>query len=87
MNSPWFNPENYWLGPVWVNTNWMVSHGLAAYGFAELARSVRNQTLELVRRGGYREYFNPRTGEGYGTDSFSWTAALTIDLVTTQAQS
>jgi neutral trehalase len=84
MSSPWFNPENYWLGPVWVNTNWMLLHGLASYGFGELARTVRDRTLELVRDGGYREYFNPRTGEGYGTDSFSWTAALTIDLVATR---
>ncbi len=82
MNSPWFNPENYWLGPVWVNTNWMLLHGLEEYGRADLADQLRLTTLGLVQRAGFREYFNPLTGEGYGTDSFGWTAALSIDLVT-----
>lgn len=81
MNSPWFNPENYWLGPVWVNTNWMVLHGLRTYGREELAESISHITLELVEKSGYREYYNPMTGEGYGTNSFGWTSALTIDLI------
>lgn len=80
LDSPWFNPENYWLGPVWVNTNWMVVHGLVDTGFADPAAQLTRQTLDLVKRSGYREYFNPLTGQGYGTGSFSWTAALTIDL-------
>jgi hypothetical protein len=81
MDSTWFNPENYWLGPVWVNTNWMVLTGLRSYGKGDLAGQIKDATVDLVRTAGYREYYNPRTGEGYGTDSFSWTAALTIDLI------
>ena len=81
LDSPWFNAENYWLGPVWVNTNWMVLKGLLEYGFVDIAASLRAHTLQLVNRSGFREYFNPLTGEGYGTDVFSWTAALTIDLL------
>ncbi len=81
LDSSWFNPENYWLGPVWVSTNWMVLHGLNEYGHQAMAQEVAQQTLALVGRSGYHEYFNPLTGAGYGTDSFGWTAALTIDLL------
>ncbi len=81
LNSPWFNPENYWLGPVWVNTNWMILHGLEEYGRADLAEQLRSTTLGLIQRAGFREYFNPLSGEGYGTDSFGWTAALSLDLL------
>ena len=84
IDSSWFNPENYWLGPVWVSTNWMILHGLRNYGRGDLADTVKHKTLEVVERSGYREYFNPNTGEGYGTDSFGWTAALTIDLIESQ---
>ena len=35
--------------------------------------------LELVRRYGFYEYFDPHRGVGYGTDNFSWTASLYID--------
>jgi hypothetical protein len=27
-----------------------------------------------------REYFDPTTGDGLGSQSFSWTAALAIDM-------
>ena len=82
MDSEWFNPENYWLGPVWVNTNWMVLHGLRAYGFEDAAQVIAARTVQLVRNAGFREYFHPVTGQGFGTNSFSWTAALTVDLLT-----
>lgn len=81
MDSTWYNPENYWLGPVWVNTNWMVLHGLRDYGYQDSARTIADRTLELISNSGFREYFQPKTGEGFGTNSFSWSAALTIDLL------
>jgi neutral trehalase len=81
MNSPWYNPENYWLGPVWVNTNWMVVHGLRTYGYDIQAGTIASGTLDLIASAGFREYFHPKTGEGFGTDNFSWSAALTIDLL------
>jgi neutral trehalase len=81
MDSSWYNPENYWLGPVWVNTNWMVLHGLRAYGYEDPADTIASGTLELITNSGFREYFEPKTGEGFGTNTFSWSAALTIDLL------
>lgn len=79
--SRWFNPENYWLGPVWINMNWMLIHGLVDSGHPELGAWLTTKTLELIERHGFHEYFNPYSGEGYGTDSFGWSAALTIDLI------
>lgn len=79
--NDYFDPRSYWRGPIWVNANWLVLRGLKRYGYAELANQIREDTLALVERTGFREYFDPRTGEGYGTDTFSWSAALVIDLV------
>ena len=39
------------------------------------------RTLELVARNGMHEYFDPNTGEGLGADQFTWTAALSLDLL------
>lgn len=80
-NSTWFNPARYWQGPAWVNMNWLVIDGLTRYGFHDHAAALRESTLEMVTKGGFHEYFNPLTGEGLGIDNFSWTAALTIDLL------
>ncbi len=79
--SPEYDPECYWRGPVWINLNWMMIKGLELYGKTELATSLAHQTLRLVSEHGFYEYFNPTTGKGLGSDSFSWTAALVLDLI------
>jgi hypothetical protein len=79
LQGQYLDTTNYWRGPVWINTNWLLMHGLGRYGFEEKKGSVGNDILELVRRWGFHEYFDPYKGTGYGTDSFSWTAALFID--------
>lgn len=83
-NSPWFRPKLYWQGPTWVNMNWLIIDGLKRYGFDDHATALTESTLELVSRHGCYEYFDPLTGEPAGAPNFSWTAALTIDLLKTK---
>ncbi len=40
--------SDLWRGPVWVNYNYMISEGLAGYGYAELSRKIRDKTLEVI---------------------------------------
>lgn len=80
-DEPEFEPNRYWKGPTWVNTNWMVIEGLRRHGALETAERLRRATVELVAAGGFSEYFSALTGEGFGADDFSWTAALTLDLL------
>jgi hypothetical protein len=79
--SPSFVPTRYWRGPAWVNVNWLVICGLRRYGFDAYADALREATLALVASAGFTEYFHPLTGEGLGADGFSWSAALTLDLL------
>ena len=81
MKYEGFDPVNYWRGPIWININWMLYQGLKQYGFGKKAMSVMMDILELVKLYGFREYFDPYKGVGYGTDHFSWTAALFIDTL------
>ncbi len=76
-----FDRANYWRGPVWININWMLAHGLRRYGYAAKADSLQKDLLQLPIRFGFYEYFDSFDGTGYGSDNFSWTAALFIDLV------
>jgi glycogen debranching enzyme len=80
-NSFWFHPKLYWQGPSWVNMNWLIIDGLKRYGFKDHAAALTESTLEMVSRSGFYEYFDPLTGEAAGAANFSWTAALTIDLI------
>jgi glycogen debranching enzyme len=79
-SSHYFDPKRYWQGPSWLNTNWLVIDGLRRYGYHDHADVLTDISLELVRKHGCAEYFNPLTGEPEGADNFSWTAALAIDL-------
>jgi hypothetical protein len=81
INSPWFSSTAYWQGPTWVNTNWLIIDGLKRMGFKDHADALRESTLELVSRSGFNEYFDPLSGEPVGAPNFSWTAALTVDLL------
>ena len=78
-NSAWFNPERYWQGPTWFNTNWLIADGLKRYGYHHHAEALIEGSLELVQNGNYNEYFNPVSGAPLGAPNFSWTAAIAID--------
>jgi Trehalase len=80
-----FDPRRYWRGPVWVNTDWLVWQGLRQHGHDKLAAEVDGSIIRLVERSGFHEYFDPFGGQGYGSSDFSWTAALLIDVLLTQA--
>lgn len=81
LDSEWFSEHRYWQGPAWVNTNWLIIDGLKRYGYEKEAEHIRVQTLKLVASNGSREYFSPKDGSPAGAHDFSWTAALTLDLL------
>ncbi len=84
LSSEYFSAERYWQGPTWVNTNWLIIDGLTRYGFHEEAQDLRDRTLAMVQSAGCYEYFSPIDGKGLGAENFSWTAALTLDLLDQQ---
>jgi hypothetical protein len=75
------DPVRYWRGPIWINMNWLLWRGLHEHGQARLAAALRRSMIEVVRAAGCYEYFHAITGAGVGTPEFSWTAALTLDLL------
>lgn len=81
VRSPGFDVRRYWRGPVWLNTNWLLWHGLRLHGRLRLAEEIAASSIALVARSGFREYFEPFDGSGHGTDDFSWSAALAIDFL------
>jgi hypothetical protein len=77
----YFKEKRYWRGPIWVNANWFIYSGLIKYGYTEFANHIKDGIFELVANHGFREYYDPFTGKGLGGKSFSWTAALVIDMI------
>ncbi len=79
--DPAFEPVNYWRGPVWASASWLVVQGMLRHGKTGEARELSNRILAAVTTGGFNEYHEPTTGEGIGGGAFSWTAAVTLDLL------
>jgi hypothetical protein len=64
----------------------MIYQGLLHYKIYKRAEEVRQGIFKLVENQGFWEYYNPFTGRGLGGRDFSWTAALTIDLLLRKGQ-
>ncbi len=79
--QPGFSPNRYWRGPVWININWFLYHGLKHYHFDEYADWIKKAIIGLPQKHGFYEYYNPHKGTGHGADEFSWSASLLLDLI------
>jgi putative isomerase len=82
-NDPNYDPATMWRGPVWANINYFFIEALHQVGRDDLARTLRDKTLELVMsHSSVFEYYNAETGERPkdAADMFGWTAAVFIDL-------
>lgn len=85
MNHPSFRPDTVggnlvWRGPTWISSNWYIARGLKRHGRVDLAQYIASRSIEMVRKSGIREYYNPSTAVGHGAPDFSWTTIL-LDLV------
>jgi hypothetical protein len=68
-----------WRGPLSMNTNWLLVHGLRQHGFEDVAASIAERSCALVERGGFNEFYDPLSGAPVGAPDFGW-ATLATDL-------
>lgn len=73
-----FEMKRYWRGPIWINTNWMIAEGFVAYGYQDIADEIKADSLALIAKHGFYEYFTPDGAKGLGAPRFSWSAALAL---------
>lgn len=78
--EPSYRPNDFWRGPIWFAPHWFIYKGLRAYGYKDDARYLERASLGLLERHGFREYFNPETGQAYGAKNFTW-GTLTLDML------
>lgn len=79
--DPRFEPQRYWRGPVWLVVNYLIADGLRGAGEEDAAARIVDSSLDLLARSGFAEYYDPLTAEACGGRSFTWTAAMAIELL------
>jgi hypothetical protein len=83
MDDPKYDPVKMWRGPTWVNVNYLLIEGLQRSGYTDLARELRQRTLDLINsRDDIYEYYHPINGENppSAASMFGWSSAVFIDL-------
>ena len=80
-HAPDYDGKRYWRGPLWLIVNYMIADGLGAAGEAETADRIVHDSLVLIDRAGFAEYYDPETGEPCGGSRFTWTAAMVIEFL------
>ena len=80
LTAPDVDRARYWRGPSWTNTAWLLAVALSRLGAAEEAAALAAQVRAAALDHAFPEYVDPFDGSPHGTRSFSWTAALALDL-------
>lgn len=79
-NEESYDPQTgFWRGPTWMAPNWFIYQGLKRYGFEKEAADLKEKSIALIKQSGFREQFNPETGEGLGAENFTW-GGLVLDM-------
>ena len=76
-----FDGSRYWRGPIWLIVNYMIADGLRSGGQGAIADRVDQISLDLIEKSGFAEYYDPRTAEPCGGATFTWTAAMVIEIL------
>ena len=76
-----FDQQRYWRGPAWLIINYMIADGLRQAGRHNMVDRIIEDSLQLIEKSGFAEYFDPIDGTACGGNSFSWTAAIVLEFM------
>jgi glycogen debranching enzyme len=79
-DSPHYEGDGYWRGPIWAPPTVLIEDGLRRAGHAALADRVSERYRALCERSGFAENFNALTGEGLRDRAYTWTASAYLLL-------
>ena len=74
-DSPHYQPDGYWRGPIWAPATYLVVLGLRDAGRDELADIISSRFRAMCENAGYAENFDALTGQGLRDLAYTWTAS------------
>ncbi len=78
--SPLYESDGYWRGPIWAPTTMLLWDGLRQQGQTALADDIARRFLRLCETSGMAENFDALTGAGLRDRAFAWTSAVYLWL-------
>lgn len=78
--SPLYEADGYWRGPIWAPTTLLVWDGLRRQGETALADEIARRFCRMASLNGLSENFDAMTGRGLRDPAFAWTSAAYLVL-------
>ena len=75
-----YEPDGYWLGPIWAPSTLLILDGLQACGEDVFAAQTAEVFCKMVQEHGFAENFNAVTGEGLRDLAYTWTPSVFLTL-------
>jgi hypothetical protein len=85
-DSPDYEDDGYWRGPVWAPSTVLIEDGLRRAGHTDLADEVSRRFRALCERSGFAENFDAKTGAGLRDRAYTWTASSYLILAAAYEQ-
>jgi glycogen debranching enzyme len=80
VDSPEYEADGYWRGPIWAPSTVLIEDGLRASGYGELADEVSARFRALCEASGFAENFDALSGAGLRDRAYTWTASAYLVL-------
>jgi hypothetical protein len=80
INSPDYEKDGYWRGPIWAPSTMIIVAGLLDIGEVEFAQEISQRFCHMAAHYGMAENFDPLTGMGLRDRAYSWTSSVFLML-------
>ncbi|SDM81123.1 amylo-alpha-1,6-glucosidase [Actinacidiphila guanduensis] len=79
-DSPHYESDGYWRGPIWAPSTVLIEDGLRRAGHTGLADEISRRFRALCEKFGFAENFDALTGAGLRDRAYTWTASCYLLL-------
>lgn len=80
VDSPYYEEDGYWRGPIWAPVMLLVIDGLDRCGERKFAIDLARRFCDTCRDNGMAENFDPITGRPLVDPAFTWTSSVFLHL-------
>ncbi len=80
-DSPLYESEGYWRGPIWAPPTLLIAEGVRAAGDTMLADDIARRFCRLCRQSGFAENFDAVSGAPLCDPAYTWTASTFLHLL------
>lgn len=80
VDSPHYEADGYWRGPIWAPSTVLIEDGLRRAGHTGLADEISQRFRAMCEKSGFAENFDAETGAGLRDRAYTWTAGSYLIL-------